>query len=99
MKKFTLTILTTAGLLSALILSLGQYQNLSKEKTSAHINQSDARASYMKLPLSFEANHGQFDDQVKFTTRGLGYNMSFTHQEAVISLKSNTEALCSHELK
>ncbi|MDD5035849.1 MAG: hypothetical protein PHE55_13945 [Methylococcaceae bacterium] len=32
--------------------------------------------SYGKLPLSFEANRGQTDDQVKFLSRGQGYSLS-----------------------
>src|SRR5258708_7666719 len=32
-------------------------------------------ASYGKLPLHFEANQGQTDDQVKFLARGSGYGL------------------------
>jgi len=38
----------------------------------------------LKLPLSFEANHGQTDSQVKFLSRGNGYNLFLTATEAVI---------------
>src|SRR2546421_9546693 len=31
--------------------------------------------AYGKLPLSFEANHGQTDPSVKFFSRGQGYNL------------------------
>jgi len=30
---------------------------------------------YGKLPLSFEANHGQTDSKVKFLSRGPGYQL------------------------
>jgi hypothetical protein len=43
--------------------------------------------SYGRLPLSFEANHGQSDEQVKFLSRGSGYNLFLTPTEAVISLR------------
>ena len=42
--------------------------------------------SYGKLPLSFEANEGQQDQQVKFLSRGRGYNLFLTNREAVLVL-------------
>jgi Beta-propeller repeat len=43
--------------------------------------------SYGKLPLSFEANQGQTDSQVKFLSRGSGYTLFLTEDEAVFSLR------------
>jgi hypothetical protein len=43
--------------------------------------------SYGRLPLSFEANHGQTDGKVKFLSRGSGYNLFLTATEAVLSLR------------
>jgi len=43
--------------------------------------------SYGRLPLSFEANHGQTDEKVKFLSRGSGYNLFLTSTEAVLSLR------------
>ena len=34
--------------------------------------------SYGKLPLSFEANRGQVDSQVKFVSRASGYTLFLT---------------------
>ncbi len=42
--------------------------------------------TYGKLPLSFEANRGQTDGQVKFLTRGAGYALFFSQTEAVLVL-------------
>ena len=42
--------------------------------------------SYGKLPLSFEANKGQQDGEVKFLSRGSGYNLFLTNEEAVLVL-------------
>ncbi len=42
---------------------------------------------YGKLPLSFEANYGQTDAQVKFLSRGSGYGLFLTGDEAVLGLK------------
>ena len=43
--------------------------------------------NYGKLPLSFEANHGQTDPQVKFLSRGHGYALFLTAGEAVLTLQ------------
>src|SRR6266478_3280243 len=45
-----------------------------------------ASESYGKLPLSFEVNQGQTDSEVKFLSRGSGYNLFLTATEAVLSL-------------
>src|SRR5437588_8325444 len=44
------------------------------------------REAYGKLPLSFEANHGQTDLQVKFLSRGSNHSLFLTSNEAVIEL-------------
>ncbi|MDA2936812.1 SBBP repeat-containing protein [Acidobacteria bacterium AH-259-A15] len=44
-------------------------------------------STYGKLPLSFEANHGQAHDQVKFLSRGRGYTLFLTSDEAVLALR------------
>jgi hypothetical protein len=41
---------------------------------------------YGKLPLSFEANHGQADARVKFLSRTGGYSLFLTGDEAVLTL-------------
>jgi hypothetical protein len=42
---------------------------------------------YGKLPLSFEANAGQVNPAVKFLSRGLGYTLFLTGDEAVLALE------------
>lgn len=42
-----------------------------------------------QLPLFFEENIGQTDKQVKFLTRGPGYTMFLTQEEAVIKFRSD----------
>ena len=42
--------------------------------------------NYGRLPLSFETNEGQQDPQVQFLSRGRGYNLFLTPQEAVLAL-------------
>jgi hypothetical protein len=46
--------------------------------------------SYGKLPLAFEANQGQSDPQVKFFSRGAGYSLFLTSNEAVLTLRDNS---------
>ena len=43
-------------------------------------------ANYGKLPISFEANHGQTDKRVKFVARGSGYGLYLNGQDAVLAL-------------
>ena len=49
--------------------------------------------AYGKLPLSFEANHGQTDAQVKYLARGRGYTLFLTGTEAVLVLKNQPSAV------
>src|SRR5712692_5216292 len=49
--------------------------------------QSKILASYGKLPLSFEANHGQADGRVKFLSRTGGYTLFLTGDEAVLAMR------------
>ena len=49
--------------------------------------QSRLAASYGKLPLSFERNAGQTDASVRFLSRGPGYALFLTGNEAVLSLE------------
>jgi hypothetical protein len=54
--------------------------------------------SYGKLPLSFEANHGQTDARVKFLSRTSRYTLFLTGDEAVVALrgsKTNTKVQMS----
>jgi hypothetical protein len=45
-------------------------------------------AAYGKLPLSFEANQGQENEQIRFTAHGVGYNLFLTSDEAVLALRA-----------
>ena len=62
------------------------------ENTSAILAKPDQIAqlqvsqTYGKLPLSFEANQGQTDSQVKYFSRGKGYTLFLTTTEAVLAL-------------
>jgi hypothetical protein len=45
-------------------------------------------AAYGKLPMSFERNAGQFDARAQFVSRGDGYTLFLTPDEAVMALRS-----------
>src|SRR3984885_15798676 len=46
------------------------------------------RASFAKLPLSFEENRGQTDKHVQFLSHGAGYDLFLTGKEAVLALRN-----------
>ena len=52
--------------------------------------ESAARQAYGQLPISFEQNQGQYDSKVKYLSRGAGYSLFLTKQQAVLSLQKNT---------
>lgn len=54
-------------------------------------------ATMMGMPLQFEANHGQVDDQVKFLARGKGYTLFLTPTESVMVLRSAQARGNGHE--
>jgi uncharacterized protein (TIGR03437 family) len=56
----------------------------SKDEHPAPNQRTLGNVADLKLPLSFEANRGQTDSQVKFLSRGNGYNLFLTATEAVI---------------
>ncbi|HJZ69055.1 MAG TPA: SBBP repeat-containing protein [Blastocatellia bacterium] len=50
-------------------------------------------------PLSFEANRGQADDDVKFVGRGKGFGLLLKQSEAVLALRNRTDEVTrSHKL-
>jgi len=49
--------------------------------------QSRVKDAYRHLPLRFEPNLGQSDSQVKFLSRGSGYTLFLSHDQAVLSLQ------------
>jgi hypothetical protein len=55
--------------------------------------------SYGKLPLSFEINHGQVDPRVDFISRGNGYTLFLTGNEAVLSLRGQASGVGGQETR
>jgi hypothetical protein len=52
--------------------------------------------NYGKLPLAFEANQGQTASDVRFLSRGNGYTLFLTGQEAVLTLRQPTPGSDTH---
>src|SRR5215207_2039581 len=57
-------------------------------RESAAATEARAREAYGKLGLSFEANHGQTDERVRFITRAGGATVFLTQTEAVFLLRN-----------
>src|SRR2546426_9326159 len=70
---------------------------LTKPAGSAEAAQARLAESYGKIPLSFEANRGQTDPRVKFLSRGSGYTLFLTGDEAVLSLRSQKPGVRSQK--
>lgn len=77
------------------VLGAGQAVCLTQNEPSAAIQNRSAPTkpelsalarNYGKLPLGFEANTGQTDVRVKFLSRGRGYTLFLTGDEAVLAL-------------
>ncbi len=64
-------------------------QTTSEIPKSASIEKAQLAADYGRLPLSFEANAGQTDGRVKFFSRGSGYGLYLTSDEAVLALNGH----------
>ena len=58
----------------------------------SHAEQARAIGAYGNLPLGFEANQGQTDSRVRFLSRGGGYSLFLTPNEAVLALQTGTDS-------
>src|SRR2546425_1653009 len=67
-------------------------------KTFSDVAKPHLADTYGKLPLSFEANHGQTDRQVKFLSRGSGYSLFLTSNETVLSLSKPAMPAAQHRI-
>ena len=63
----------------------------SQQRMSTISRNQAGTATYFTLPLSFEANEGQTNPQVKFLSRGSAYTMFLTSEEAVLQLRGRAK--------
>src|SRR5881628_4063484 len=90
-----ITVAGVKGMILLLALALASCAPAPATRTSTEIPQAtkpQVLAAYGKLPLSFEANDGQADPQVKFLSRGSGYTLFLTSTETVLILHKDTSA-------
>jgi Beta-propeller repeat len=98
MNRRTLAFFSAMILFATVTISIQAFaQNTQPSSASQTDPKAQARIldQYGKLPLSFEANHGQTDTRVKFLSRTSGYTLFLTGDEAVLTLrgrKTNTKA-------
>lgn len=83
-RRLSLLILLTS---TAYAIAAGAGTAVPSSKRLSPTQQTRLIEGYGKLPLSFEPNQGQADPQVKFLSRGDGYNLSLSSSEAVLSLQ------------
>jgi hypothetical protein len=79
-------VLVISGLIAAASAALHAAGPAAQPADAATANRAHVVESYGKLPLSFEANRGQKDKSVKFLSRGSGYGLYLTSNEAVLAL-------------
>lgn len=77
-----------------LLASVGTSLSTAQQAATPQLSPRNARSSaiYGKLPLTFEANRGQSNGQVKFLSRGKGYTAFLTSGGMVLSLRSGSSA-------
>ena len=63
----------------------------SQQRMSTISRNQAGTATYFTLPLSFEANEGQTNPQVKFLSRGSAYTLFLTSEEAVLQLRGRAK--------
>jgi len=76
-------------LLLAAAVSSGQQSSPQVLSTAPMTQSPRANANFSSLPMTFEANHGQTNSQVKFLSRGKGYTAFLTANGIVLSLHPN----------
>jgi beta-propeller repeat-containing protein len=100
-------ILAIASLLSALVPNIhsgtGQNRDTLFEANASRSAKSAASDAFGSLPVSFEANRGQADADVKFVGRGEGFGVLLKPDEAVLALHNRKtgpagESLSAHRV-
>jgi hypothetical protein len=102
---FTLTLMGTADATQerspAVIkgaASLNEHAVETKILRESDVSKAKGRVTYASQPLYFEANQGQVDKQVKFVSRGSGYILFLTSDEAVLVLnKPDEQSAVTHD--
>lgn len=100
--------LLTIGLITAVTVIMSLWQGeivraaFGKEQvpdTSAPNRQNEMKQAYSRMPMSFELNQGQADGAVKYISRGHGYQVFLTADEAVLVLQTPKENSQSRRIR
>jgi hypothetical protein len=81
--------LFVTGLIAATSFTSASAGQASQSQNTSSTHRAQLAENYGRLPLSFEANSGQADRSVKFLSRGSGYRLYLTGNEAVLTLRRN----------
>jgi hypothetical protein len=79
--------LFVTGLIATTSLTAASAAPASPSQKTSPAQKAQIVEDYGKLPLSFEGNTGQADKSVKFLSRGSGYGLYLTGNEAVLTLR------------
>ena len=60
---------------------------------------SKVNSVYDHLPLAIEANHGQFDPEVRFFSRGKAFNLFLESSKAILTVPSDKNRNVDHSLR
>src|SRR5215472_17337848 len=71
------------------LLLVGSLVPLIQRAISSRSSPSPETISTGQLPVSFEANQGQTDNQVRFLAHGPGYTLFLTPQESLLALNAS----------
>lgn len=89
MKTRIFAVACLRGLTLAVALSVSPAVPLWADSTTAAApppSTARVQSGYGRLPLSFEANHGQWDPSVQFVTRGSGHQLFLRPTDAVLTV-------------
>src|SRR4051794_24804109 len=89
-RGFASTITLVAALLTLSATSVAASDNKKPLSVTASTHAPAAKAKAVDamghVPLAFEANNGQSDSRVQYLSRGAGYTLFLTRDEAVLTL-------------
>ena len=91
MKTRTFAVACLRGLTLAVVVSVSPAVPLwadSPKAVAPPPSMARVQSGYGHLPLSFEANHGQWDPSVQFVTRGSGHQLFLRPTDAVLAVRT-----------
>ncbi len=78
---------------SGISIHVALQSNLNTAKNNSKLpppSESETKPDYGAIPLHFEPNVGQIDEKVRFLSRGKGYTLLLTGDEAILALQNKS---------